>query len=507
MAEAPAHALTKLESLTPNTQLLVGGDRLLTVSEELARAFRPGDSLLVVEKTGEVLHLPHTESETARAAVTRAAEAFVAMRQIDDDAIRAFFGRFADHLADEGIWSAIARENELDVERAKARGRSTTRLVASEKMRALMIEGLRGWVDVPSMRGRVLETVDHGSWRAELVGAELGVVAFVFEGRPNVVADAAGVLRGGNTVVFRIGRDALGTARAIVELAARPALVESGLPPGAISLVDSASHAAGWALFRDRRLALAVARGSGPAVDTLGSLAQSSGVPVSLHGTGGAWLFTAASTSVAALEQNVFDSLDRKVCNTMNTCCVLRSRADELVPALLRGLERAAERRGHPFKLHVERGSENAFPRELFEREVPIGRAEGAVRERQAEVLEPRRLGHEWEWEDSPEVTCVLVEDLAQAVALFNAQSPHFVATLLTSDEAERERFYRSVDAPFVGDGFTRWVDGQYALRKPELGLSNWENGRLFGRAGILTGESVFTVRTRVSGTSLGKPR
>ena len=64
----------------------------------------------------------------------------------------------------------------------------------------------------------------------ELVGAALGIVAFVFEGRPNVLADACGVLRGGNTAIFRIGRDALATARAIMELAVRPALVDAGLP-------------------------------------------------------------------------------------------------------------------------------------------------------------------------------------------------------------------------------------------------------------------------------------
>jgi glutamate-5-semialdehyde dehydrogenase len=103
-------------------------------------------------------------------------------------------------------------------------------------------------------------------------------------------------------------------------------------------------------------------------------------------------------------------------------------------------------------------------------------------------------------------VTAVVVDSIEEALSLFNAQSPKFVATLLSSEREEAERFYRSVDAPFVGDGFTRWVDGQFALRKPELGLSNWENGRLFGRGGILTGESVFTVRTRVTGTQSGKP-
>ena len=54
---------------------------------------------------------------------------------------------------------------------------------------------------------------------------------------------------------------------------------------------------------------------------------------------------------------------------------------------------------------------------------------------------------------------------------------------------------YDTVDAPFVGNGFTRWVDGQYALERPELGLSNWEGGRLLGRGGVLSGDSVHTIR------------
>ena len=60
-----------------------------------------------------------------------------------------------------------------------------------------MIEGLRGWASMPSRRGAVLDTVRHDGFRVDLVGAALGVVAFVFEGRPNVLADACGVLRGG----------------------------------------------------------------------------------------------------------------------------------------------------------------------------------------------------------------------------------------------------------------------------------------------------------------------
>ncbi len=84
-------------------------------------------------------------------------------------------------------------------------------------------------------------------------------------------------------------------------------------------------------------------------------------------------------------------------------------------------------------------------------------------------------------------------------MALHNTYSPHFIASLISDDPEEQERFYADVDAPFVGDGFTRWVDGQYALDTPELGLSNWQFGRLLGRGGVLSGDSIHTVRYRAT--------
>lgn len=489
--------MQRLERLTPGSSILVGGDQYITVTPELAETFESGDALAVVPLTGHVLVVKRADRQVADVAVTRAHAAFQAMAQVSDSQISAFFQGFAARLLDDSVWGKIAATNQDDVRRAKERGRSTTRLEATPQLRKNVVEGLLGWAKAPSQRGKVLETVHHQDWVAELVAAELGVVAFIFEGRPNVVADATGVLRGGNTVVFRIGRDALGTARAMLEQALVPALRDSGLPEGAVSLVDSASHGAGWALFGDRRLSLAVARGSGPAVDTLGALARAAGVPVSLHGTGGAWIVAAPDASPARVEDVVFRSLDRKVCNTLNTFCVSREAAAALVPALLRGLERAAERRGHAYKLHVAQGSESYVPKAVFERKVSVGRAEGLIQETQAETVSEDQLGHEWEWEDSPEITLVVVDSVSHAIELFNRYSPRFVASLLSADRDLHQTFYAGVDAPFVGDDFTRWVDGQFALQRPELGLSNWERGRLFGRGGILSGDSVYTVRTR----------
>jgi glutamate-5-semialdehyde dehydrogenase len=312
-----------------------------------------------------------------------------------------------------------------------------------------------------------------------------------------VLADATGVLRSGNSVVFRIGSDALGTARSMMEHALVPALRDAGLPDGAVTLIESAEHAAGWALFSDPRLGLAVARGSGPAVATLGALAQQAGVPVSLHGTGGAWLVASRHASAQRFGDAVLRSLDRKVCNTLNVCCIERARAAELVPVFLQNLERAGARLGQAYRLHVAEGGQSFVPPELFTREVLVRRAEGDVLETQADTLPITGLGREWEWEQTPEVTLLVVDEIAQAVDLFNQHSPRFVISLISDSEPEHAALFASSEAPFVGDSITRWVDGQLALSKPELGLSNWQQGRLFGRGGILSGDTVYTVRTR----------
>ncbi len=132
-----------------------------------------------------------------------------------------------------------------------------------------------------------------------------------------------------------------------------------------------------------------------------------------------------------------------------------------------------------------------------FDRSVTIRRADGPREEPSASTIDLDGLAVEWEWEQSPEVTLVVVDSVDHAAELCNRYSPHFVASLISRDPAEHDRFYATVDAPFVGNGFTRWVDGQYALDAPELGLSNWQAGRTLGRGAILSGDSVHTVRYR----------
>ena len=487
----------RLTQLTPGMPVVFGGDRVTHVSPDLAAVFKPGDRLIVVQASGELLHVPAETHHLAASAVTRAAAAFAEMGRVSDAAVSNFFDRFAKSLGDDAVWGPIAEANAADVAAAKARGRSTTRLIATAQMRADMIAGLTEWRDAAPSRGRPVERIDHEGWSIEQVTAPLGVVGFVFEGRPNVFADAAGVLRGGNTVVFRIGSDALGTAQAIVRHALAPALNAAGLPAGACVLVESAEHGAGWALFSDARLSLAVARGSGQAVAQLGAVARQAGVPVSLHGTGGAWLIADESANAERFGHAVHNSLDRKVCNTLNVCCIVQSRASELTPIFLEALETAGLARGENCRLHYAKGGYE-YVDALVGSEVRVRRADGDHIERQLTDLPLDQIGREWEWEATPEVTLAIVDDLSEAIALFNRYSPRLAASLIAEDAGAQARFYAEIDAPFVGDGMTRWVDGQFALDRPELGLSNWQHGRLLARSGVLSGDGVFTIRTRM---------
>lgn len=440
------------------------------VPEDLARAFTAGDRLVVVHATGDLLHIPRAEVDAAADAVTGAQDAFGRLASVSDEQISRFFELCARYLEDDERFAPVLDVNTGDVEAAERRGRSTGRLVLTPKMRADMASGLRTWRDMDGARDRAIGQQAHPGWGVTVRQAPLGVVGFVFEGRPNVLTDACGVVRTGNTAVMRIGRDALATARAIIARVIEPAASAAGLPGSVVRLVDSPTHASGWALFCDSRLGLAIARGSGPAVAQLGAVARQHGVPVSLHGTGGAWIVADDAADADVFERAVRNSLDRKVCNTLNVCAIVRSRAQELVPVFQNAVAQAAGRRAKDARIHTLTSGD------------PM-------------------LATEWEWDGAPEVSLLIVDDLAQAVAECNRFSPRFVASLISEDPEAQSRFYRDIEAPFVGNGFTRWVDGQYALDKPELGLSNWQNGRLFARAGVLSGDSVHTVRLQAEVT------
>ena len=465
--------------ISPTDLVLIDG-KPFPIGDDIAKSFTEGD-LIIGLSGGQLLHIPSADLQISYDAVTQSVEAFRQMKSTSALQVTRFFEEFAKILRDDQVFAIIEAVNAADVVNAQERGRSTSRLLLTDSMRSDMIAALDTWAKTPHVDGSVMETVEHSGWSVSSVKAPLGVVAFIFEGRPNVFADATGVLRSGNSCVFRIGSDALATAQAIMDLAVRPALLASGLPTSAVMLVESRSHASGWALFSDRRVSLAIARGSGKAVAQLGAVAQQHGITASLHGTGGAWMIVGELADAERFRSVVAHSLDRKVCNTLNVCCIVRSRAQELVPVFVDACHDAASKRKSHMFIHADAQALALIPPPrpgvTF---TPLNHSE---------------LSTEWEWDNDPECSLVVVEDLQQAIELFNKNAPRFIVSVISEDANELHQVWLEADAPFVGNGMTRWVDGQFALNKPELGLSNWQSGRILGRGGILSGDSVFSLR------------
>ena len=90
-----------LERLEPGQLIVVGGDRAVAVTDELAAAFAAGDRLVVLPDTGDVLHIPAAEHEAATEAVSAAYAAFEQLSGVSDEQITAFFAAFADRLGDD----------------------------------------------------------------------------------------------------------------------------------------------------------------------------------------------------------------------------------------------------------------------------------------------------------------------------------------------------------------------------------------------------------------------
>lgn len=462
---------------------VIGGKTSHVLTSDEANLLNSGGQLIVLPDRITV-----ADPEVVRrcvAGVERARAAFSDLALVSDEQITAFFEAFSRNLEDDARFAPVAAANAADVADARSRGRSTGRLEVTATMRRDMVDSARLWARSPARKEVVVDQVAHEGWSVEKVASPLGVIAFVFEGRPNVCVDATGVLRTGNTCVFRIGSDAVRTARAIMEQCIAPALRSSGIPEDSVVLLDVTDRVSGLVLFGDDRISLAVARGSGQAVSELGFVAQSHGIATSLHGTGGAWMVLTESADLGRFAETMRNSLDRKVCNTLNVCCAPKERAIEVGELIIRQLEEFCEARESTTRLHLV----GIDPSDL-----------GHVKRSRVDlvVAEKGELGIEWEWDGVPEMFFVATASLDESFALCNQFSPQFIVSIISSNEMDVERGWNVLNAPFVGDGFTRWVDGQYALGRPELGLSNWQHGRALARGGILSGDDIRTFRYRM---------
>lgn len=279
----------------------------------------------------------------------------------------------------------------------------------------------------------------------------IGTVGANFEARPNVALDvAAQLLKSLNTGVLRTGGAALRTVTVLVDDVLRPALESAELPSGAVGLVRSADREGARVLVTmPERIPLVILRGSGPTTAALSKLAAEHGVRTLAHAEGGGVLYVHAAASrerAVAIAEATLDRLG--VCNRLNLALVDRE-AVELLPDLLRALERAeVEVRG------TDRAREAA--------------GDG--------VLElDQRLGYEWA--NDPErvatVTLDVVDDLDEAVRIANEETSGLAAGIVSEDAEAAERFldgYRGTAA--FWHATTRFADGFELTGAPETGIN-----------------------------------
>ncbi|MEQ1568093.1 MAG: hypothetical protein ABMA64_20810, partial [Myxococcota bacterium] len=177
----------------------------------------------------------------------------------------------------QDLRAPLARDLELKVEALRKLGRPSDALTAVSLAQALQPTAAR-----QLLVGLVQAEAGQGDNAA--LALSYALVA--------VIDDTARVTAGRDALA-RLGW--LGSAQRMIDAAARTVTVDGGITYSELCPV---LDAAGWALFSDARLSLAVARGSGQAVAQLGAVARQAGIPVSLHGTGGAWMVAADSAEV-----------------------------------------------------------------------------------------------------------------------------------------------------------------------------------------------------------------
>src|SRR2546430_9248905 len=246
----------------------------------------------------------------------------------------------------------LLEANRADVERA--RGRVATafldRLTLTESRIEEMAQGLREIATLPDPVGAVVE-----SWRRpngieiSRVRVPLGVVGFIYESRPNVTADAAGLcVKSGNAVILRGGSDAIDSNTMIAAVLAK-AVEKAGAPADAIQFIDTTDREAVAALLDLPGLVdLIIPRGGEEFVRWV---AERSRVPVLKHDKGLVHVFVDASADPAMAVQIVLNAKAQRpsVCNALETLLVHREIAPRLLPSLAARLAAAGvEPRGCP---------------------------------------------------------------------------------------------------------------------------------------------------------------
>ncbi len=355
---------------------------------------------------------------------------------------------------------ALQEANAKDLAAGKEAGLSSAmldRLTLSDQVIASMAQGLREVAALPDPVGEVL-----GMWRRPnglTVGRQripLGVIGFIYESRPNVTVDAAGLcLKSGNAVVLKGGKEALNSNLALVGLIAK-ALEANGLPAAAAHLIPTTDRAATQALLKQDELVDVIIPRGGEGL--IRFVAENSSIPVLKHYKGVCHLYVDQGADLdMAVEIAVNSKCQRPgVCNALETMLVHAAEAEAFLPKAARALMAQG----------VEiRGCDRT--RELVPEAVPAQE-------------------QDWPAEFLDLILAVkVVEDMDQAMDHIARYGSQHTEAIVTRDYERSRRFINGVDSSLVVvNASTRFNDGGELGLGAEIGI-NTSKLHSFGPMGL----------------------
>lgn len=343
----------------------------------------------------------------------------------------------------------ILAANAKDVEAGRANGTSAAlldRLTLTDARIEALAAALENLAGLPDPVGNVVrgQTLPNGL-RLRQVNVPMGVVAAIYEARPNVTVDIAGLaLKSGNAVILRGGTAAAATNEALIRVL-REALESVGLPADAVQTVDQFGREGANVLMRARgRVDVLIPRGGRDLIQTV---VNNSSVPVIETGEGNVHIFIDESAGEEMAVEILLNAKTQRpsVCNTVETLLV-HSRSTVL-PAVAAALRKAG------VTLHADERIRAAL--------------EGSVESVPA-------TDEDWATEYMDlDLAVAMVDDLDQAVEHIRTWSTGHTEAIITNDLANAERFISEIDsAAVIVNASTRFTDGGELGLGAEVGIS-----------------------------------
>ena len=357
------------------------------------------------------------------------------------------------------IAAAIVRDADLlraanrqDLAAAEAAGLAPAmldRLTLSDAAIATMVEGLQQIVTLADPIGEISNMKFRPSGiQVGQMRVPLGVIGIIYEARPNVTVDAAGLcIKSGNATILRGGSEAIHCNRALAKLV-EEGLAGAGLPAHAVQVVDTTDRAAVGALITMPQYVDVIVPRGGKGL--IARLIEESTVPMIKHLDGICHVYIDAKADIAQALAIAFNAKCHRygTCNTMETLLVARSIAPQVLPELAKlYLTKEVELRADPEALALLAG----YPHLVA----------ASDEDWQTEYL-------------APILAIKIVDGLDQAIDHINTYSSHHTDAIVTEDYSAALRFLREVDsASVMVNASTRFADGfEYGLGA-EIGISN----------------------------------